>query len=77
MDKISKPSVLGQANQFMKARLVLINLEGHSHCQIKPLIDLTFWNLDMQEQRTSSMAKTRLQMLHQKMQSYNHLRKIQ
>jgi hypothetical protein len=42
MAKTSKPLVLGQASQFLKARLVLINLEGHSHCQIKPLINLTF-----------------------------------
>jgi hypothetical protein len=42
MAKTSKPSVLGQANQFLKARLMLINFEGHFHDQIKPLIDLNF-----------------------------------
>jgi hypothetical protein len=43
MAKTSRPLVLGQAIQLLKARrLVLINLEGHYHYQIKPLIDLTF-----------------------------------
>jgi hypothetical protein len=42
MAKTSEPSMLGQVNQSFKARLVLINLKGHFHYQIKPLIDLIF-----------------------------------